>query len=92
MSLKFCANLNFMFTESADYLERYRLAKAAGFAAVEGVFPPDHVSVADLVKVREETGLEQILINIALGITGLLGSLKNIRPFCDFLRFRLNDR
>ncbi|XP_001654840.2 putative hydroxypyruvate isomerase [Aedes aegypti] len=67
MSLKFCANLNFMFTESADYLERYRLAKAAGFAAVEGVFPPDHVSVADLVKVREETGLEQILINIALG-------------------------
>lgn len=67
MSLKFCANLNFMFTESADFLERYRLAKAAGFSAVEGVFPPAHVSVADLVKVREETGLEQILMNIALG-------------------------
>ncbi|XP_065089889.1 putative hydroxypyruvate isomerase [Ochlerotatus camptorhynchus] len=67
MSLKFCANLNFMFTETGDFLERYRLAKAAGFSAVEGVFPPDHVSVADLVKVREETGLEQILMNIAIG-------------------------
>lgn len=67
MSLKFCANLNFMFTETGDFLERYRLAKKAGFSAVEGVYPPEHVAVADLVKVRDETGLEQILINIALG-------------------------
>ncbi|XP_058467630.1 putative hydroxypyruvate isomerase [Malaya genurostris] len=67
MSLKFCANLNFMFTESSDFLNRYRLAKQAGFTAVEGPFPPDHVSVADLTDVCKETGLEQILMNIALG-------------------------
>ncbi|XP_055617296.1 putative hydroxypyruvate isomerase [Toxorhynchites rutilus septentrionalis] len=67
MPLQFCANLNFMFTESEDFLERYRLAKKAGFSAVEGVFPPDHVSVADVAKVRDETGLKQVLINIATG-------------------------
>lgn len=65
--MRFCANLNFMFTECADLLGRYRLARQAGFAGVEGPFPPDHVSVEDLVKVRQETGLEQVLMNIALG-------------------------
>ncbi|XP_058813316.1 putative hydroxypyruvate isomerase [Topomyia yanbarensis] len=67
MSLKFCANLNFMFTESSDFLDRYRLAKQAGFTGVEGVFPPDHVSITDLTGVCKETGLEQILMNIATG-------------------------
>ncbi|XP_039448055.1 putative hydroxypyruvate isomerase [Culex pipiens pallens] len=66
-SLRFCANLNFMFTECGDLLGRYALAKAAGFTGVEGPFPPDQVSVEQLVKVRQETGLEQVLMNIALG-------------------------
>lgn len=67
MPVKFCANLNFMFTESTDFLERYRLAKQAGFSAVEGAFPPEHVSGAELASVCKETGLEQILMNIATG-------------------------
>ncbi|XP_055532884.1 putative hydroxypyruvate isomerase isoform X2 [Wyeomyia smithii] len=67
MPVKFCANLNFMFTESADFLQRYRLAAQAGFSAVEGAFPPAHVSSAELAAVCKETGLEQILMNIATG-------------------------
>ncbi|XP_055588233.1 putative hydroxypyruvate isomerase [Uranotaenia lowii] len=65
--LKFAANLNFLFTESADFVERYRLAKAAGFGGVEGPYPPKNVSVTDLVRVQQETGLEQVLLNIDLG-------------------------
>ncbi|XP_053684666.1 putative hydroxypyruvate isomerase [Sabethes cyaneus] len=67
MPVKFCANLNFMFTESDDFLERYRLAKQAGFDAVEGAFPPEHVSAAELASVCSETGLAQILMNISTG-------------------------
>lgn len=67
MSLRFCANLNFMFTECADLLGRYRLARTAGFTGVEGPFPPDQVTVDELAAVCRETGLEQVLMNIALG-------------------------
>lgn len=68
MALKFCANLNFLFVEnSAPMLERFRLAKLAGFRAVENTFPVD-VSVEDAVRVQKETGLEVVLINICLGL------------------------
>ncbi|XP_052865665.1 putative hydroxypyruvate isomerase [Anopheles cruzii] len=67
--LKFCANLNFMFLEAGSFLERYRAAKMAGFSAVEGPFPPAEVNLDALVAVQQETGLKQILMNIALGDT-----------------------
>lgn len=66
-SLRFCANLNFMFTECADLLGRYRLARMAGFTGVEGPFPPEQVTADELAQVCRETGLEQVLMNIALG-------------------------
>lgn len=67
MSLKFCANLNFLFTENgAHILDRFRLAKQAGFKAVENGFPAS-VSVAEAVAVQKETGLEVALLNICLG-------------------------
>lgn len=65
--LRFCANLNFMFLEAGSFLDRYRAAKAAGFAGVEGPFPPADVSLEALKAVQKETGLKQILMNIALG-------------------------
>uniref|UniRef100_A0A2M4AQF0 Putative hydroxypyruvate isomerase n=1 Tax=Anopheles triannulatus TaxID=58253 RepID=A0A2M4AQF0_9DIPT len=65
--LRFCANLNFMFLEAGSFLERYRAAKAAGFGGVEGPFPPTDVSLEALKAVQKETGLKQILMNIALG-------------------------
>ncbi|XP_034237753.1 putative hydroxypyruvate isomerase [Thrips palmi] len=65
-SLKFCANLNFMFTESPNLLERYNLAKKAGFQAVEVGFPYIH-TVEELVKAKEDAGLKQVLINVFVG-------------------------
>ncbi|KFB38232.1 AGAP003099-PA-like protein [Anopheles sinensis] len=69
VALRFCANLNFMFLEAGPFLERYRAAKLAGFSGVEGPFPPEDVSLPALLEVQKETGLKQILMNIALGNT-----------------------
>ncbi|XP_053679985.1 putative hydroxypyruvate isomerase isoform X1 [Anopheles nili] len=66
-ALRFCANLNFMFLEAGSFLDRYRAAKSAGFGGVEGPFPPADVNLDALVAVQKETGLKQILMNIALG-------------------------
>ena len=67
MSLKFCANLSFMFqSETSDLLERYRLAKNAGFKAVEVAFPYD-ISKELLGEVKERTGLKQVLLNTSPG-------------------------
>lgn len=65
-SLKFCANLNFMFTECPNLLERYNLAKKNGFQAVEVGFPYIH-SAEELVKAKEDAGLKQVLINVFVG-------------------------
>lgn len=74
MALKFCANLNYLFIEnSPPMLERFRLAKLAGFRAVENGFPVD-VSVDDAVRVQKETGLEVVLLNICTGLMSPLYS------------------
>jgi len=39
MALKFASNLSFMFTEVPNIIDRYQLAKQAGFKAVESGFP-----------------------------------------------------
>lgn len=51
MSLKFCANLNFMFGENGvNLLEKYRRAHKAGFHGVETGFPTGF-SLEDVKKV-----------------------------------------
>lgn len=67
MPLRFCANLNFLFCETGvNVLEKFRLAKAAGFRGVEIVFPSefskDVVSAA-----QKENNLDVVLVNISLG-------------------------
>jgi hydroxypyruvate isomerase len=66
MPLKFCANLSFMFQETASLLERYRLAKDAGFRAVECAFPYVH-SIEEVVAAQKNANVEQILINVFVG-------------------------
>jgi len=67
MVLKFCANLNFLFNENnAPYLERFFMAKEAGFKGVE-ISYPDKISPADVERIKNETELEFILMNIKLG-------------------------
>jgi hydroxypyruvate isomerase len=56
-----------MFHEANDFVDRFRLAKKAGFHGVECGFPPLEVTLDQLVKVRQETGLKQVLLNISTG-------------------------
>lgn len=61
--MKFAANLGFLFVKEAPILvDRYRLAAAAGFTAVELPFPYD-VSVEDISKAKTSAGVEQVLLN-----------------------------
>lgn len=62
---KFCANLAFLFTEK-PLLERYKLAKDAGFRAVETGFPFGFTKT-EVVEVKNASGLQQVLINIYTG-------------------------
>uniref|UniRef100_T1ID65 Putative hydroxypyruvate isomerase n=2 Tax=Rhodnius TaxID=13248 RepID=T1ID65_RHOPR len=62
MPLKFCANLSFMFQEAPVLLDRYNLAKCAGFKAVECANPYEY-PIEQVVKAKEDACLEQILIN-----------------------------
>ncbi|XP_047537455.1 putative hydroxypyruvate isomerase [Vanessa atalanta] len=64
--MKFCANLAFMFTESSSILERYALAKDAGFRAVESGFPLGY-SLEQVKQAKEMAGIEQVLINLKTG-------------------------
>ena len=66
MHLKFCANLSFMFQETASLLERYGLAKDAGFRAVECAFPYDY-EIEKVVEAKKNAKVEQILINAYVG-------------------------
>uniref|UniRef100_A0A1B0D072 Xylose isomerase-like TIM barrel domain-containing protein n=1 Tax=Phlebotomus papatasi TaxID=29031 RepID=A0A1B0D072_PHLPP len=75
MALKFCANLSFMFTESGSLLERYNLARLAGFQGVESAFPKGF-SIEDLLTAKQS--LTQVLINIRteFGVAALHGDSK----------------
>lgn len=62
---RFAANLTLLFNE-LDMLERFAAAAAAGFEAVEILFPYDW-PVAQLAKRLEESGLRLVLINTPPG-------------------------
>lgn len=64
--MKFCANLSFMFTENSSILERYGLAKEAGFRAVESGFPFGY-SLDQVCAAKNNAGIEQVLINLCTG-------------------------
>ncbi|XP_034836054.1 putative hydroxypyruvate isomerase [Maniola hyperantus] len=66
IQMKFCANLAFMFMESSSILERYALAKDAGFKVVETGFPLGH-SIEQVKQAKEASGVEQVLINLKTG-------------------------
>lgn len=64
--MKFCANLSFMFTETTSLLERYALAKQAGFKYVESGFPYG-CDTNQVLDAKEKSGLNQILVNLLTG-------------------------
>ncbi|MBK1636828.1 hydroxypyruvate isomerase family protein [Rhodovulum adriaticum] len=58
---RFCANLDFLFTEHA-FLDRFGAARAAGFEAVEILFPYDH-DPQEIAARLDDEGLHLALIN-----------------------------
>ena len=62
---KFAANLSMLFTEH-PFLERFARAKAAGFQAVEFLFPYEYDSTAIAHELRRNE-LEQVLFNLPAG-------------------------
>jgi hydroxypyruvate isomerase len=62
---RFCANLNFLFTE-VPLLDRFGAAARAGFKAVE-IGNPYEASAADIAQRLASHGLELVLINTTAG-------------------------
>jgi len=62
---RFAANLTMLFTE-LPFLERFAAARAAGFGAVEYLFPYDH-PMAELAARLRAHGLKQVLHNLPAG-------------------------
>jgi len=67
MALKFACNLSFMFTEAPNIIDRYQLAKQAGFKAVESGFPFGF-SVQQVATAKKKADVNQILLNVFTGI------------------------
>ncbi|KPP97416.1 hydroxypyruvate isomerase [Marinobacter sp. HL-58] len=61
----FAANLSMLFTE-ADFMDRFRLAREAGFTGVEYLFPYAWPK-EDLKRELENNGLTQVLFNLPPG-------------------------
>lgn len=62
---RFVANLSMLFTE-VPFLERFVRARAAGFTAVEYLFPYDWPAEQLAEQLREQ-GLTQVLFNLPPG-------------------------
>ncbi|KOX76506.1 Putative hydroxypyruvate isomerase [Melipona quadrifasciata] len=90
MSLKFAPNLSFMFMETPSIIERYKLAKEAGFKAVESGFPFG-ISIKDISEAKKNACVEQILINVftgdvskgELGFAAVPGEEENFKKSID---------
>lgn len=65
---RFAANLSMLFTE-APFLERFELARDAGFSAVEFLFPYDF-DAADVAAALSDSGLTLALFNFPAGDFG----------------------
>jgi hydroxypyruvate isomerase len=62
--MKFSANLGFLFTEGSSLIDQYQLASSNGFKIVEHPFPSSSLDKNQLLKVKEENGIELILVNM----------------------------
>lgn len=67
-TLKFSANLGFLFCENnVNLIEKFKLAARGGFKAVESPFPGKDVSHEELLKVKNDLKLDVVLVNIDIG-------------------------
>ncbi|XP_078051126.1 putative hydroxypyruvate isomerase [Augochlora pura] len=66
MSLKFSVNMCFMFHDTPSLKDQYKLAKDAGFKAVESNTLLN-TTVKDMVEAKKNADVEQILLNVYVG-------------------------
>jgi 2-dehydrotetronate isomerase len=86
---RFAANLTMMFNE-VPFLDRFKAASEAGFAAVEFLFPYEH-SPEDVAAKAKAAGVQTVLFNMPAGnwaagergITGLPGREQEFRDGVD---------
>jgi 2-dehydrotetronate isomerase len=86
---RFAANLTMMFNE-VPFLDRFKAASEAGFAAVEFLFPYEH-SPEDVAAKANAAGVQIVLFNMPAGnwaagergITGLPGREQEFRESVD---------
>ncbi|XP_028134712.1 putative hydroxypyruvate isomerase isoform X2 [Diabrotica virgifera virgifera] len=64
--MSFCANLGFLFKEENNLINRYKLAKQAGFYSVETPFPYGYEK-DEVVAAKNAANVNQVLINIYTG-------------------------
>ncbi|XP_060887452.1 putative hydroxypyruvate isomerase [Labrus mixtus] len=89
-SLKFCANISWLFTELPDFSQRIYAAASAGFQAVEAAWLYE-CDLKELQNARGATGVEVILINTPpgdvksgdLGLGAVPGREKEFREGLD---------
>ncbi len=86
---RFAANLSMLFTEH-PFLERFSHARAAGFAAVEFLFPYDYDTAAIAAELQRNE-LQQVLFNLpagnfATGDRGMANDPRRIDEFRDGVR------
>lgn len=75
MPLRFAANLNFLFCENGvNVLDRFRLARAAGFRGIELGYPENY-SKDEILAGVQENNLDVTLLNIALGKINFTNSI-----------------
>jgi len=89
MPLKFAANISLLFKEAGGLSQRYAAAAAAGFKAVECVFPYEE-SAEDLAAAKEAAGLQHVLLNawpgdLKGGDAGLAALPNRVSDFRDSL-------
>ena len=77
MALKFASNLSFMFTEVPNIIDRYQLAKQAGFKAVESGFPFGF-SVQQVAIAKKKANVDQVLLNVFTGMLCLCYNITKI--------------
>lgn len=75
MPLRFAANLNFLFCENGvNVLDKFRLARAAGFRGIELGYPEGY-SNNEILDGVQGNNLDVALLNIALGKINFLKSI-----------------
>ncbi|XP_057299164.1 putative hydroxypyruvate isomerase [Hydractinia symbiolongicarpus] len=87
--LNFAANLSFLFPEIPDFKQRYAAAKEAGFGGVECGAEIYAIPISELVSVKENSNIIQVLLNSQVAPSHLV-VINYINMFLNYYGLNLN--